>query len=50
MRRAGFAAAVVVLAGCGGPEMSGPKASCADPSPITTGAGGTEVVGRGRGG
>ena len=25
MRRAGFAAAVVVLAGCGGPEMSGPE-------------------------
>ena len=52
MRRAAVVA-LLALAGCGSkpapPAVSGPAASCADPSPIAVGKQGPEITGRGRG-
>ena len=52
MRRAAVVA-LLALAGCGStpapPAVSGPAASCADPSPIAVGNQGPEITGRGRG-
>jgi len=54
MRRAAVLA-LLALAGCGSsptpsrPAMTGPAASCADPSPIAVGSRGPEITGRGRG-
>ena len=54
MKRAATAAALL-LAGCGSaakpsaPAVTGPAASCADPSPIAVGNQGPEITGRGRG-
>ena len=54
MRRAAIAVALL-LVGCGSadkpapPAVTGPAASCADPSPIAVGDQGPEITGRGRG-
>jgi hypothetical protein len=52
MKRAAVVA-LLALAGCGSkpapPAVSGPAASCADPSPIAVGEQGPEITGRGRG-
>jgi hypothetical protein len=49
MKRALLLLGAVLIAGCGGPRMSGPEASCGHPSPIRLAAIGPEVTGRGAG-
>jgi hypothetical protein len=54
-RGAGAGVTLLALAGCGSsakpsaPALTGPEASCADPSPIGLVEAGPEITGRGRG-